>query len=193
MWSDAQDMFPQRQRMMVLTVDIIITKISEARCSQNEESKSRQASQTVRKQCLRTQAQQTLERHQDLESDGYHQSQSWKGWNTHLELWSYERILWPRLEDQCIQEEQGQLQTGLGTERQTAVDFSRRSSPWYFCGRWRKGARNRRARVSNILKKYLNIMYISCVCLVPEEDMGYPRRDYEQLGTTRWMKSSKSF
>lgn len=43
------------------------------------------------------------------------------------------------------------------------------------------------------LKKYLSIMYISCVCLVPEEDMGYPRRDYEQLGTTRWMKSSKSF
>lgn len=33
--------------MMVLTVDIIITKISEARCSQNEESKSRQASQTT--------------------------------------------------------------------------------------------------------------------------------------------------
>lgn len=108
--------------------------------------------------------QQTLERHQDLESDGYHQSQSWKGWNTHLELWSYERILWPWLEDQCIQEEQGQLQTGLGTERHTAVDSSRRSSPWYVCGRWRKGARNRRARVSNILKKILKYyVYIMCM------------------------------
>lgn len=36
-------------------------------------------------------------------------------------------------------------------------------------------------------------MYISCVYLVPEEDMGYPWRDYKQLGITRWMKSSKSF
>lgn len=140
-----------------------------------------------------SEAQQTLERHQDLESNGYPQSQSRKGWNTHLEFWSYERILWPWLEGQCIQEEHGQLQTGLGAERQTAVGSSQRSSSWYFCGRWRKGARNRRPRVSNILKKYFNIMYISCVCLAPEEDMGCPRRDYEQLGITRWMKSSKTF
>lgn len=48
------------------------------------------------------------------------------------------------------------------------------------------GARNRRAKVYNI-KKNFNIMYISCVCLVPEEDMEYPRRDYEQLGVTMWV------
>lgn len=82
-----------------------------------------------------------------------------------------------------------QLQTGLWGKRQTTVDSSRRRQLLVLLQKMEEGSwvLGTEGPGFIVFKKYFNIIYISCVCLVPEEVKGYPRQDYEQLGVTMWV------